>query len=97
MNTSKSSRLLFNKSTISVSWVLVWPFVSMIFKSNPHYPAYLKPIGVFFRNPNSNAPEGYYTSMSYILTDILPAAVFWLVLFVILIFVPKKPSSKKLT
>jgi len=92
---SKFMRILLNKLSGSIYWLLIWPYASMIFESNSHYPAYLKPIGVFFVSSESSAPEGYYTSTSYFISDILPALCFWVVWIIILIVLPAPRFEKK--
>ncbi|ATG79873.1 hypothetical protein TW82_01180 [Pseudoalteromonas fuliginea] len=91
---SKLKRILFNKISGSIYWLLVWPYISMIFQSNSHYPAYLKPIGVFFVSSDSSAPEGYYTSMSYFISDIFPAIFFWGIWAGIVIILPAAKFKK---
>lgn len=84
----KLKQIFFNKLSGVILWILSWPFVSRLFDSNPHYPTFMKPIGVFSRS--SLAPEGYYWSLSYFETDVFPAVVFWLVLIGVIIFWPSK-------
>ena len=85
---SKLKQIFFNKRSGVVLWILSWPFVSMLFCSNPHVPSVLKPILIFSRS--SNAPEGYYWSFSYFETEVFPAAVFWLVLIGVIVLLPSK-------
>ncbi len=84
----KLKQIFFNKLAGVIFWILSWPFVSMLFDSNPHYPTFIKPIGVFSRS--SLAPEGYYWSASYFETMVIPAAVFWLGLIGTMVFLPSK-------
>ena len=94
VNIDTTKRLALHKVSVAIYWLIIWPFVSMIFPSNSHNPAFLKPIGVFFRPETSNVPEGYYTGMSYFISDILPAACFWLVLIGIIILLPSSNKNK---
>jgi len=48
MNTGNIKMWLLSKVAVSFYWIIAWPYVSMIFKSNTHYPSFLKPIGIFF-------------------------------------------------
>ena len=84
------NKIFINKASGMILWIVSWPFVSMLFDSHPHYPTFLKPIGVFVRS--TNAPEGYYWSVSYLENDVYPAAVFWLVLLGVIVFLPSKPG-----
>ena len=81
-------KTFFYKQAGVILWILCWPLVSMLFDSNPHYPAFFLPIGVFSRS--SLAPEGYYWSSAYLETSVFPASVFWLVLIGVLVFFPSK-------
>lgn len=95
VSVSNFKRILWNKLSGSIYWLLVWPYASIVFKSNPHYPAYLEPISIFLVSSESSAPKGYYTSMPYILNDILPAVCFWIVWIVILIVLPSPKFKSK--
>ena len=85
---SKLKQIFFNKRSGVIVWILSWPFVSMLFDSNPHVPAFLMPIAIFSRS--SMAPEGYYWSSSYFENEVFPAAVFWLVLIGVNVSLPSK-------
>lgn len=64
----------------------------MIFPQNLHYPAVFKPIGIFIvLFPAQDAtppPDGYYWSYAFLTQDVLPAVTFWLILILLIIFLP---------
>lgn len=88
MTRIRLKHIFYNKRSGVIVWILSWPLVSLLFDSNPHYPNFVKPIGVFMRS--SSAPEGYYWSSTYIETYVFPAAVFWLVLLGVIVLLPSK-------
>ena len=85
---SKLKQIFFNKRSGVIVWILSWPFVSLLFNSPPHSWAVLMPIAIFSRS--SMAPEGYYWSSSYFENEVFPAAVFWLFLIGVMVFLPSK-------
>ena len=90
---SKLKQIFFNKLSGVIFWILSWPFVSMLFYSHPHYPAFITPIVIFSRS--SMAPEGYYWSFAYFENEVFPAAVFWLVLIGVIVFLPSKQCKRE--
>ena len=89
----KLRQIFFHKLSGAILWICIWPFVSLLFHSHPHYPAVLRPLVVFARS--SNAPKGKYWSYSYLEEYLFPAAGFWLVLIGIIVCFPSKQGYEE--
>ncbi len=87
---SKLKQKFFNKRAGVIGWLISWLFVSLLFDSHPHFPAFF-------------TPPGFLWSLFVFLSDdpwdflffeefVFPAAVFWLVLISVIVFFPSKQT-----
>ena len=85
---SKPKQTFLNKRVGVIVWILSWPFVSLLFDSNPHYPAFLTPIA-FLSNPQKFLMVDCWDCL-FFEEFVFPAVVFWLVLIGAMVFLPSK-------
>ena len=85
---SNRKQIFFNRRSGVIVWILSWPFVSILFDSNPHYPAFVTPL-VFVSSLHTFLSDDCCNFL-FFEEFVLPAAVFWLVLIGVIVLFPSK-------